>query len=145
MIKGLHHTSITVNDLESSIGFYRDVLGLELLFTRESSGEGLSKGLGVENAHLKIAMFRAGDDFLELIEYVNPKCEAKKLRPCDIGNMHVALRVTDIEQLGRRLKTHGHNFNAPPRRIAEGPMKGWVWAYFKDPDGAQLELIETPD
>ena len=145
MIKGLHHTSITVSDLESSIGFYRDILGLELLFARESSGEGLSEALGVENAHLKIAMFRAGDDFLELIEYVNPKYEPKGLRPCDIGNMHVALRVTDIEELTRRLQKYDYTVNAPPRRIAEGPMKGWVWAYFKDPDGAQLELIETPD
>ena len=143
MVKGVFHTSITVSNLQRSITFYRDILGLELLFTRESSGEALSKGIGVENAHLKIAMFRVGKDFLELIEYVTPKCDSKGLRPCDIGNMHVAFHVTDIEELGRRLQKYGYHFNAPPRNITEGPMKGWVWAYLKDLDGAQLELVET--
>jgi len=145
MVKGVCHTSITVSNVERSITFYRDILGLELIFTRESSGEALSKGVGVENAHLRIAMFRAGNDFLELIEYVTPKCDPKGLRPCDIGNMHVAFHVTDIEKLGQRLEEHGYRFNAPPRHITEGPMKDWVWAYFKDPDGAQLELVETRD
>lgn len=143
MIKGVFHTSITVSNLERSISFYRDILGLELLYTRESSGEGLSKGVGVENAHLRIAMLKAGEDFLELIEYATPKCEPRGLRPCDIGTMHVAFQVKDIEEMGRRLKEHGYAFNTPPRHIAEGPMKGWIWAYFKDPDGAQLEIVET--
>jgi catechol 2,3-dioxygenase-like lactoylglutathione lyase family enzyme len=142
MMKGLFHTSITVSNLERSITFYSNILELELLYTRESTGEGLSKGIGVKNAHLKIAMFRVGDDFLELIEYVTPKCHPKGLRPCDIGGMHVAFHVTDIKEMGRRLNNHGYYFNAPPRHITEGPMKGWVWAYFKDPDGAQLELVE---
>lgn len=145
MIKGLFHTSVTVSNLESSIKFYRDILGLELQFTRESSGEALSKGLGVENAHLKIAMFKAGDDFLELIEYATPKCAPKGLRPCDVGNMHVAFQVDDIEEVGRRLEKNGYRFNAPPRHITEGSMKGWIWAYFKDPDGAQLEAVELRD
>lgn len=145
MIKKVFHTSVTVSNLERSIAFYHELLGLELLYTRESSSEALSKGLGVENAHLKIAMFRVGDDFLELIEYVTPKCDPKGLRPCDIGNMHVAFHVSNIEEMGRNLKKHGYNFNTPPQHIKEGPMKGWVWAYFKDPDGAQLELVETQD
>ncbi len=143
MMKGLFHASITVSNLERSVAFYRDILGLELLYTRESSGEGLSKGVGVENAHLKIAILRVRDDFLELIEYVTPKCVPKALRPCDIGSMHVAFQVEDIEGMARKLNNHGYHFNAPPRHITEGPMKGWVWAYFKDPDGAQLELVET--
>jgi catechol 2,3-dioxygenase-like lactoylglutathione lyase family enzyme len=143
MLKSVFHTSITVSNLERSMAFYREILGLELLYTRESSGEGLSKGVGVENAHLKIAMFRVGDDSLELIEYVTPKCQSKGIRPCDVGSMHVAFQVKDIDEMGRRLNTHGYYFNAPPRHISEGPMKGWVWAYFKDPDGAQLELVEV--
>ena len=145
MIKGIFHTSITVDNLERSVLFYRDILGLELLFTREASGEAVSKSIGVENAHLKIAMFKVGDDFLELIEYVSPKCTPKGLEPCDIGNMHVAFRVTDIDEVSRKLERHGYRFSAPPRHILEGSMKGWVYAYFKDPDGAQLEVVEIRD
>lgn len=145
MVKGLFHTSITVSNLERSIVFYRDILGLELLYTRESSGKELSKSLGVENAHLKIAMFKVGNDYLELIEYVTPKCVPKGLLPCDIASMHVAFHVKDISEMEQRLINHGYHFQAPPRKITEGPMKGWIWAYFKDPDGAQLELVEIQE
>jgi hypothetical protein len=40
------------------------------------------------------------------------------------------------------LMKKGIKFNTPPSEITEGPMKGWIWTYFKDPDGAQLELVE---
>jgi len=36
MITGVHHTCITVSDLDRSVAFYRDVLGLELVMTEES-------------------------------------------------------------------------------------------------------------
>lgn len=142
MIKGVFHTSITVRNRERAVHFYRDVLGLELVFLRESSGEALSKGIGVENASLKIAMFKTEGDFLELIEYVTPKCEPKGLMPCDIGSMHVAFMVDDIGEIEKRLVQAGCKFNASPKHITEGAMKGWVWAYFKDPDGALLEVVE---
>ncbi len=142
MIREVFHTSITVRNRENAVHFYRDVLGLELVFLRESSGEALSKGVGVENASLKIAMFKVGGAFLELIEYVTPKCEPKGLRPCDIGSMHVAFLVDDIADIEKRLMAAGCRFNAPPKHITEGAMKGWVWAYFKDPDGALLEVVE---
>ncbi len=62
MIKGVHHTCITVSDLERSIAFYRDVLGLELVMTEESerSGDDRSKALGVAKAKVKLAILRAG-------------------------------------------------------------------------------------
>jgi len=40
------------------------------------------------------------------------------------------------------LLAKGVKFNTPPIEIKEGPMKGWIWTYLKDPDGAQLELVE---
>ena len=56
--------------------------------------------------------------------------------------MHIAFEVDDIEALGRKLNEYGCVFNTPPRLIEEGPMKGWLWAYFRDPDGSQLEAVE---
>ena len=69
MIKGVHHTCITVSDLERSVTFYRDALGLELVMTEESerSGDDRSKGLGVAKAKVKLAVLRAGGAQVELI------------------------------------------------------------------------------
>jgi catechol 2,3-dioxygenase-like lactoylglutathione lyase family enzyme len=142
MVRRVFHSSITVSNRERAVRFYSDVFGLELVFARESSGKALSEALGVVDAHLKIAMMRAGEDFIELIEYANPKSPPKGITPSDVGAMHIAFEVDDIEALGRKLKEYGCAFNTPPRLIEEGPMKGWLWAYFKDPDGSLLEAVE---
>ena len=44
MIQSIHHTCITVSDLERSIQFYRDLLGLELVMTEESERSGDDRG-----------------------------------------------------------------------------------------------------
>ena len=81
MVRRVLHSSITVSNRDKAVRFYSDVLGLELVFTRESSGKGLSEALGVADAHLKIGMMKAGEDFIELIEYVNLNSLRKRLAP----------------------------------------------------------------
>jgi len=141
-ITAIHHVAIIVKDLEKSIKFYRDTLGLRLLYTSFSKGEELSRGVGLKDADLKIAMFKAGDTLVEVTQYVNPKGRPSDRLPCDIGEMHLAFKVKNIRKVYQELKNKGVKFNAPPNIVKEGPMKGWIWTYFKDPDGAQLELVE---
>jgi catechol 2,3-dioxygenase-like lactoylglutathione lyase family enzyme len=68
---GLHHVGLTVADLDASIRFYHDVLGLE--FSNEPSpwfeGDELSRGVGVPGAALRQVSLLLGDSTLELLEY----------------------------------------------------------------------------
>ena len=89
-----------------------------------------------------MGIYGKGEDLLELFEWVSPKCPPKVLRPYDTGTMHMAFEVTNIEGVYEKLKGQGVKFVSPPIRITEGPMKGWVWCYFEDPDGVRLELRE---
>jgi catechol 2,3-dioxygenase-like lactoylglutathione lyase family enzyme len=145
MIKGVHHTCITVSNLERSIAFYRDVLGLELILTEESerSGDDRSKALGVAKAKVKLAILSAGDTRVELIEYVTAKGRPYDRKNNDVGTMHIAFHVNDIDTVYHRLLDHGVRFTAPPATIPAGPMQGWRWTYFFDPDGVSLEIIQT--
>jgi glyoxylase I family protein len=145
MIKGVHHTCITVSDLEQSIGFYRDLLGLELVMTEESerSGDDRSKALGVPKAKVKLAILRAGDARVELIEYVTAAGRPYDRNNNDTGAMHIAFQVEDIDAVHQRMLEHGVRFTAPPATIPAGPMEGWRWTYFFDPDGVSLEIIQT--
>jgi catechol 2,3-dioxygenase-like lactoylglutathione lyase family enzyme len=145
MILGVHHTCITVSDLERSVAFYRDVLGLELVMTEESerSGDDRSKALGVPKAKVRLAILRAGDAQVELIEYVSAKGRPYDRNNNDAGAMHIAFRVEDIDAVYQRLLDHGVRFTAPPATIPAGPMEGWRWTYFFDPDGVSLEIIQT--
>ncbi len=144
MIQGVHHTCITVSDLERSIAFYRDVLGLELVMTEESerSQDDRSKSLGVAGAKVKLAILRAGNAQVELIEYVTARGRPYDRNNNDIGAMHIAFQVDDIEATYQRLLAHGVRFTSPPATIPAGPMKGWRWTYFFDPDGVSLEIIQ---
>ena len=62
-MEGIFHTGVTVSNLDKSVRFYRDLIGLELITgpTEVSSGEELSKGVGVPNASLRLAIFKVGE------------------------------------------------------------------------------------
>jgi len=145
MIQGIHHTCITVSDLDRSVAFYRDLLGLELLMTEESerSGDDRSKALGVPRAKVKLAILRAGDARVELIGYATAKGRPYDRSNNDIGAMHIAFQVRDIDAVYQRLVDHGVRFTSSPTTIPAGPMQGWRWTYFFDPDGVSLEIIQT--
>lgn len=145
MINGVHHSCFTVSDLDRSIAFYRDVLGLELLFTErsEASGDDRSETLGVARSKLNLAIFRIGDAHFELIEYISPKGRPYDRVNSDIGAAHVAFKVDDIDAAYQSLLAKHVRFTAPPATVPAGPMKGWRWTYFFDPDGIPLELIMT--
>jgi catechol 2,3-dioxygenase-like lactoylglutathione lyase family enzyme len=145
MIQGIHHTCITVSHLERSIEFYRDVLGLELVMTEESerSGDDRSKALGVAKAKVKLAILSAGGAQVELIEYVTVKGRPYDRNNNDVGAMHIAFQVKDIDAVYQRMLEHGIRFTSPPATIPAGPMAGWQWTYFFDPDGVSLEIIQT--
>ena len=145
MIRGVHHTCITVSNLERSIEFYRDFLDLELLFTEESerSQDDRSQALGIAGAKVRLAILRAGDARVELIEYVTSAGRPYDRRVNDVGAMHIAFQVADIDSVYQRMVDHGVRFTAPPATIPAGPMAGWRWTYFFDPDGVSLEIIQT--
>lgn len=70
MILSLHHPSFTVENLERSVAFYRDVLGLTLegIMERDPAySEGVT---GVPGAHLKVAYFTLPNASFELVEYM---------------------------------------------------------------------------
>lgn len=144
-IKGVHHTCITVSDLERSIQFYRDLLGLELVMTEESerSQDDRSKALGVAGAKVKLALLRAGNARVELIQYVTSTGRPHDRKVNDTGAMHIAFQVDDIDAVYQRMVERGVVFTSLPVTIPAGPMKGWRWTYFFDPDGVSLEIIQT--
>ncbi len=139
------HTGITVRDIDKAVLFYRDVLGLELVVPPTDPAEGaeLSAGVGVPGARLRQAILESGDCSIELFEYQNPPAVIEKPLPANnLGPGHVAFEVSDIKVEYERMKKLGVEFFTEPNFIAEGPLAGWQWVYFKDPEGTTLELVE---
>ena len=145
-MKGLHHVGITVKDLDASIRFYHDLLGLE--FSNEPSpwfeGDELEKGVGVPGAALRQVSLLLGDTTLELLEYKSPPSETSApLKSQSDGASHVALQVDDIHATKAELEAKGIAFYSDVNVVDEGVLAGWRWVYFEDPDGYPLELVEV--
>jgi catechol 2,3-dioxygenase-like lactoylglutathione lyase family enzyme len=144
-MNGLHHVGITVKDLDASIRFYHDVLGLP--FVNEPSpwfeGEELGRAVGVPGAALRQVSLGLGDTVLELLEYRSPPSETESpLRSSNRGASHVAFLVDDIRAKKAELEAKGIEFYSGVNEVDEGVLAGWRWVYFSDPDGYPLELVE---
>src|SRR5262245_60918147 len=107
-IVGAHHTSFTVASLERSLAFFRDVLGLEVLGTREVRDDYFGRIVGLPGCEVKAALIRIpGGHHVELFEYVRPRGRGVAPRPCDPGSCHLALLTPDLPALYQRLQACG--------------------------------------
>ena len=145
-MKAMHHVGITVRDLDASIRFYHDVLGLP--FSNEPSpwfdAPELGPAVGVPGAGLRQVSLLLGDTMLELLEYKSPPSDTTQpLQSNNIGASHVAFVVDDIHETVVDLSSKGIAFFSDVNVVDEGVLAGWRWVYFADPDGYPLELVEV--
>lgn len=146
MITGLHHTAISVSDIERSVAFYRDLLGLKVLRQVELSDKRLDRVVGLPGARLKVAILQVGSsqERLELVQYLSPQGHPlpAEFRQCDVGLTHVCFIVTDIERLYQDLTARGVRFNSPVQTMDPRETVTAKIVYLHDPDGITLELLE---
>jgi glyoxylase I family protein len=145
-LKAIHHAGLVIRDLDRSIYFYHDILGLP--FANEPtpwfSGPQLETGVGVPGAVLRQVSLWVGEhSTLELIEYQNRPASSTSPVPNNfMGAAHVCLLVDDIQAKKADLETKGVTFYSDVNVVDEGPLAGWRWCYLSDPDGLALELVE---
>lgn len=125
----IRHTMIRVKDLEKSVAFYTDLLGMSVMRRRVSEDRGETVayvGYGDEEAN-------------HALEIVQEHDQPARFRH---GNTygHVALAVPDVMGLSETLMQAGVEFTTPPQAVRAGsPNK---LAFIKDPDGYEIELTE---
>jgi len=145
-IVGAHHTSFTVAHLERSVEFFREQLGLELIYVREVHDAYFAAIVGLPEAVVKAALLRipGSGHHVELFEYVKPTGQAHQPRPCDPGSTHLSLLVDDLPSLHGKLSTQGTDFVSAPIVITTGPNRGGYGVYLRDPNGVLIELFQPP-
>ena len=112
---------LLVEDLETAVSFYRDVLGLRLL------------GKGEDWAH-----FDAGNGALfDLMS--GGKASSKPKRPAQ-QSIILGLRVADLDRAVAELTQKGVNFVGDI-----GEFENTRWAHFSDPEGNHVEVKEVPE
>ena len=93
------HFGVTVENLDRSIAFYRDVFGFGAGPVVERPGEYAERLTGVPGARLAIVSLRTpgATVLLELVEYRGGKGERLETRPCDAGTAHLCLMTDSFD------------------------------------------------
>lgn len=142
MIRKMKHVGVSVADLDRSLAFYRDLLGMEVVVEESFAGPQYEMILRLKGAKGRVALLKAADVYIELFEFSQPAPRCGDLdRPvCDHGITHFCMEVADIEAEYGRLQAAGVVFHCSP--LDFGTAKA---TYGRDPDGNVFELLEVLD
>lgn len=124
-IKRLLHTRYRVNDLEATLRFYRDILGLQVTGRHKSPR-------GSELVFLKAP---GSEEEIELCSY--PASGPVRVPP-DLT--HLCFEVDDLEAFAKELARHGVNLSDGPTRSSSGSL----FAFIDAPEGYEIELMQKP-
>ena len=140
-IQAIRHTGIVVSDMDRSLPFYRDLLGMEVWADFKDDSAYVQAMTGVPGANIWMVKLKAADGVsIELLQYLShPQPVPEESKACHVGCNHVALKVDDLDALHEKLKAAGIRFNAPP---AVSPDGGAKVAYCLDPEGVIVELVQ---
>jgi len=131
-VRRIDHIGIAVNSLDDAIKVYRDVLGLELVEVEE-----------VPEEKVKVAMFKAGDSYIELLEPLSEDSAiAKYLQKRGEGIHHIAIGVEDVEKLTGELKERGVRVIYDKPKVVSGGTRKINFIHPKATHGVLLEIVE---
>ena len=84
---------------------------------------------------------------IELLEYVAPADHKKdvNLRPCDVGHVHVALTVENLDAILEKIAAAGWKAAGKPQTLTTGPNAGKRVVYVHDPDGTTIEFMQLEE
>jgi catechol 2,3-dioxygenase-like lactoylglutathione lyase family enzyme len=147
-ITGARHAGITVSEMDRSLAFYRDLLGLELLWRRVFEEPEIREIVGVPEASaIEVAMLRVPGSELdvELLEYRGCEQVSGATAPSRHGTGHFCLFVESIDELHAALLARGVRFRSDgPVEMTGGPNRGGKSLYSLDPDGYVVEFHQRP-
>lgn len=146
-ITGMDHFGGTVRDIEATLGFWRDLLGLEVVGRGVIEWPHIDALVALDDTKIEWVEFAIpGGGRVELMQYHRPVGEPTPTgQENDPGRSHLSLLVDDLTAMMATLKAAGTRSRTDqPVDMVEGAYAGSKGAYVFDPDGIQIELIERP-
>lgn len=142
MIQSLGHVALSVSDMDRSLGFYRDHLGMKVIMDLDIDDDRIGRVVGIPGAKCRIVHLQLGQAVLELFQYTVPQGvnRAKDMRQCDHGFSHIGFEVSDFHRHVEELRQKNVEFLGEPVEFRPG-----VWVvYFHGPDGEVCEFRQQP-
>ena len=144
---GIDHTAVVVADTDTSLRFYRDLLGLTVTGESENFGGEQERLNSVFGARLRITALRAGEGpGIELLEYLSPRDGRPipaDVRANDLVYWHTELLVADSEAAARAARQRRVPFVSPGVVTLPDTALGFRRGVtLRDVDGHGVQLVE---
>ena len=137
---GYRHTGIICKNINKSLLFYKNFLGLELIQEFTDKSKYINEITNLKNAIVHFYKLSTLDgSVIELLEYKNYKTEPIKHSTINVGICHIALKVHDADKAYKFLKKKGVRVLSKPILSSEGIAKVF---FCLDPDNVRVELVE---
>jgi catechol 2,3-dioxygenase-like lactoylglutathione lyase family enzyme len=142
MIHRIHHTSFTVSNMERSIAFYRDILGMKVTWDSAAAGVRFKGPVadnvtGCPGTEQRLVFLAVGESRIELVEYMPKGRPQVDNKASDTGSTHACFMTDDINELHRKLVANHVRLHCVPQELDFAKVM-----YFRDPDGIILEAAQ---
>ncbi len=144
-VKMCHHHGFTVSDIEQSLAFYRDLLGMEVLRISERKNlPSYDKILGYDDVKIQVALLRhpVNEFLLELVQYENPVGQSREMANVFVGASHLAFEIEDADAMYAALREAGYDSINPPTDVERDGVVVARAMYALDPDGISVEMFQ---
>jgi len=145
VVSRIRHVGFVVSNIEKSLLFYKETLGLKIYKRAIEDDFFISQLTAIENVKLEwVKLIIPDGGLIEIIQYhSSPDKEfITKTVPSmsnKIGCSHVALTVKNLDNLYKKIIANGYSTKSKPLVAPGGKAK---LLYCHDPDGSILELIQ---
>lgn len=148
IVKNLDHVAVTVSDLERSLPFYKEVLGLQEIERHLLDGETISTMAGKPGVVMQVVRLACPDTpdiLIDLQQYIEPKEDVSNAALGMANHSHFCFGVNNLQATCDELQKKGVELISAPVSFDLG--EDWDYGvvkvvFFKDPDGFILELME---
>ena len=148
MIKHIYHVGLTVSDLDASVKFYRDIMGLQYqgeIFMEGPETEILFQRKGCK---ARVAYLNGADDLrmppVELIQFTDVKSAEHKTDLFETSVSEICFYTDDADKVYKRLVENGVECLSEPQDFdftKDGFGKSRAF-YLRDPDEIILEIMQ---
>ena len=140
---GLNHIGLTVTDLEASVAFYTDVVGMGFFKRGFKTGGDWFDTLTRNSGALVDAAYVGYDNVrLQLVQYHEGAGEPSATGHNRAGNLHLCIDVADVDTKHAEILATGRYNPTPIVEIAGGVARSF---YVEDPDGVPVEFLQRAD
>jgi catechol 2,3-dioxygenase-like lactoylglutathione lyase family enzyme len=135
------HVGLTVSDLDASIAFYRDVVGMRLSTRLDTGGPWFDALTRNHDAAIEVAMLELGEVTLQLVAYRRAGGEPALVAHNRPGSPHLSIEVDDVNVRHSAITATGRHH---PTGIVDILGAGIRSFYVEDPDGVPVEFLQMP-